>query len=161
MDTRLCEIVEKKNSRDFDGMLRVFRDLDDDKCILPPRFAVLKARAIQVAGDSSGYMLPDVECCLLEVIDADDSYLDAYIELAYYYYAVADDSEKALVFFDRAASLSRGCLRDAVIGRARSLADLGRLQDALACLDERVFDNSELDLLKRELNDLWGDSPNH
>lgn len=151
MDALLTKIIEKQRCKSFDEMLEIFRSLDDRGYDLPPRFAVLKARAIQVANNSHGYTLEDTEQCLLKAIKDDENYIDAYIELAFYYYAVVDDARKALLFFDQAICRSKSCLREALTGKAKSLTDLGRSKDALTCLRDQVIDEADFELIRKEL----------
>lgn len=151
MDVFLEKIIEKQSIRDFNEMLRLFRELDNHGYSLPPRFAVLKACTIQVADNSYGYSLHDVELCLLEVINNDENYIDAYLELGFYYYSIEDDCEKALKCFSNAIDKSTNHLREAIIGKTKSLADLHRHTEALACLDEKLIDEKYFELIRKEL----------
>jgi hypothetical protein len=151
MDTRLEKIIDKQKHKDFDEMLKIFRGLDDCEYELSPRFAVLKSVAIQLSDNSYGYSLQDAEHSLLDALKSDENYINAYIELAYYYYAVDDDAQKALIFFDQAISKSKGYLREAIIGKAKSLVDLDREKEALLCLNERFVNESDFELIRKEI----------
>ena len=152
MDTRLEEIIEKQKHKDYNGMLRVFHELDKCGYELPSKFALLKSCAIQLSDDSI-YILQDAEQCLLDVIKNDEYYIEAYIDLAFYYYAVEDNSEKSLSFFDQAISRSKNCLREAIIGKAKALADLNKIKESLTCLDdEKLIDETDFELIRNEIN---------
>lgn len=85
MKALLAKIIEKQKLKDFDGMLEIFRELENHNYLLPPRFAVLKSCAIQLTDDTYDYDLRDAELCLLEAIENDENYVPAHIDLGFYY----------------------------------------------------------------------------
>lgn len=58
----------------------------------------------------------------------------AHVELGHYLFAVEGNSRSALEQFDRALALAQECLLDALQGKAKAVADLGRREEALGCL---------------------------
>jgi tetratricopeptide (TPR) repeat protein len=90
---------------------------------------------------------------LLEAIENDENYVPAHIDLGFYYYAVEDDSEKALGYFEQAINKSASHLREAIIGKAKALADLDRHQEALACLNGNVIADADFGLIREELSE--------
>ena len=85
---------------------------------------VAKGRCLQLASDLAGGSLADARDAFLKALEVDPEYVPALIELAFFYYAVEDDAEKALPLFDRAIEISRAQMTDAVVGKSDCLEEL-------------------------------------
>lgn len=86
-----------------------------DECALTPRMFVRKAILLQFEDAPDG--TPDeIEAALKSALERDDKYIEAYIELARYYYALLDDSRTAKVYFLKAFDLLRGLHDDVIKG---------------------------------------------
>ncbi len=72
---------------------------------LSPRLHVLKATCLQLSEDE--HTLAEVESALRDAISVDDAYVDAHLELGWYYLNVLDDAPKAKAEFERARDLLR------------------------------------------------------
>lgn len=70
-----------------------------------PRLLVLKAMCLQLSKEDGP--LEDVESALQEALSLDDEYVDAYLELGWFLYAVQDQTAQAQAAFDRALHLLR------------------------------------------------------
>ncbi len=104
-----------------------------DECALTPRMLVRKAILLQFEDAPDGTP-QEIEAALESALKLDDKYIEAYIELGRYYYAVVDDSQKAKVYFLKALELLRGLNRETIHGlldcegELRSERDRGELQ---------------------------------
>lgn len=88
---------------------------------------VLRARAIQLLEDDSRYpRLEDAKRSLVLATRIDPTAVNALNELAFYTFAVEDDSETALALFDRSISIGLKYVREAYLGRIKALVDLGK-----------------------------------
>ena len=107
---------------DFSSALKLLHDSETLQQ-LTPRDLLLKGRILQLA-DGGESNLEEAEAALASALEMDEHNIEAMIELGYFYYAVADDTKKAKRLFDRAISLSREMLGDAVLGKGKCLAEL-------------------------------------
>jgi tetratricopeptide (TPR) repeat protein len=107
--------------QDFDGALAVLATLESRRPLTPAEL-VLKGRCIQL-GSEQAPALAEAEKAFAEALRLDDGYVPALLELAWFYYAVEDDSARALPLFEKAIALSQEQLTEAVIGKARCLEE--------------------------------------
>lgn len=94
-----------------------------DERALTPRMLVRKAMLLQFEDTPDGTP-QEIEAALQAALDLDDKYIDAYIELGRYYYAVLDDGPKAKVWFLRGLDLLRGLNKEIVQGLVDCDAEL-------------------------------------
>lgn len=90
--------------------LKEIRQLDQTR--LTPKLLVRKAMLMQFEDGSP----KDVEFTLVAALQLDEHYIDAYIELGRFYYAVLDDSSKARPYFEKALALLSTMNGDVVRG---------------------------------------------
>jgi hypothetical protein len=76
---------------------------------------VRKAILLQFDEDPNGTP-QEIEATLKMALDRDDRCIEAYIELGRYYYAIADDAEKAKPLFLRGLSLLRDLYKEILPG---------------------------------------------
>ena len=69
-----------------------------------------------------------------EVLELDNGNVEALIELAYFYYAVQNESRKSVKCFERAIELSEKNVETAYIGKAKAFIDLGEYRKAKVVL---------------------------
>jgi hypothetical protein len=108
-----------------------------------PRLLVLKAACLQL---SDGTSLTEVEESLLDAIEMDDEYVDAYIELGWFRLSVEDDAIRAEKTFDKARQLLRKLNTEAVRGALACAKELRPNQNQNAMSDElrhELFKNTE------------------
>jgi len=108
-------------ARDFDGALEELAVLESQRSLTPAEL-VLKGRCIQL-GSEQAPALVEAEKAFTEALRLDEGYVPALLELAWFYYAVEDDSARALPLFEKAIALSQERLTEAVIGKARCLEE--------------------------------------
>ncbi len=107
---------------DNQGLIHFFRSLSDDTELGADEL-VAKGRAILLGPEDNPFSLEDAERAFAEALEAAPTYVPALLELAWYYYAVQDDSRRALPLFERALEISRWSLTEAARGRAGCLAE--------------------------------------
>jgi len=73
---------------------------------LTPRMLVRKAILLQFEDTADGTP-QEVEAALEAAIERDDNYIEAYIELGHYYFAVQDNAQRARSSFLKALNLLR------------------------------------------------------
>lgn len=118
---------------------------------------VLKSVLIQALDDEESiklWKLKDAKEALEQAVKIDEKSIEALNELAFYIYAVEDDSEKALVFFERSINYCKEFLEEAYSGKIKCLVEVGKKDEALKCIEEafRIFpDSQELKQLSSEL----------
>ena len=86
-----------------------------------------------------GPSLNEARACLQRAVDLGDGTPNPHLELGHFTFAVADDAKASLNHFDHAFALSRRLLQDALVGKAKALAELDRREDPLACLAETYW----------------------
>lgn len=128
-----------RDQNNFNGLAAYFKRIENTGVDLPPYLLVLKARIIQLAEESADYTLEDVEESLLQAIQIEPDNLAAYIELGYFYYAVADQSDRSLSFFERAQEYAEKSLLSAMLGKAKALVDIGKSDEAVYFLNNSYF----------------------
>jgi len=59
--------------------------------------------------------------------------------LGQFLYAIEDDAEAAAQCFDKAITLCKRLLKEALLGQAKALTELGRASEAFACLAQTYW----------------------
>ena len=102
---RLKALLE---AQDYDGALEVLAELESRQSLTAAEL-VLKGRCIQLGSEQAPALI-EAEKAFAEALMLDEMYLPALLELAWFYYAVEDDSARALPFFEKAIALSQAQL---------------------------------------------------
>ena len=125
MKERHKSIVEKALGLHEEGchneaidLLRKFAHAFDS-----PQLHVLEGRLIQLAKSREGIELNEVEDAFKEALKIDDTYIEAYLELGWFYLNVQNDAVKAKEFFDEAEGLSRNQLLETLEGKLKCVAE--------------------------------------
>ena len=109
----LRRLIFEQKYNDALGVIEKFECLG---CVTPEIY-VWKAICIQMSGDvEDGYELADVRTSLHKAIEMDGLCIDAHIEFGHFLYAVEDNAEEAVIWFGKAADLSRDKLKDSANG---------------------------------------------
>ena len=130
--SRVVELVERA-LRDYPNSAKLWCVLGD---------------AIQMAGlteEIAPYPPDEVLRCYEKAASLDASCAEAQEEIGYYYDVLVDDPKRAVVAFRAAIRLGAG--KTAFIGLARSLAEVGDANAALAALEEST-DQDDPDVRK-------------
>ncbi|MFQ5873858.1 MAG: hypothetical protein ACE5JL_08660, partial [Dehalococcoidia bacterium] len=116
---------------------------------------VLKAQALQLLEDvDTPTPLTEAKRLLALAVTLDPKAVDALNELAFYTFAVEDQTKKALDLFERAMRTSLESFKEAQIGKIQCLLDLDRWSDCERALRDtrRVLGNApEIAQLEQEL----------
>ncbi len=119
-----------------------------------PSILVWKSRCIQLAADPTPYQFSDIEASLKQALAIDEEYIPAIIDLAYFYLNVLDDAGAAKELFERAISLCRDQITEAITGRAQCLAEKESKEEALNFLlnaTSHTLDQEKIEALKEEI----------
>lgn len=121
---------------------------------LPPNLLVMKGCWIQLSSDASDFTLEDAEESFLAAIQIDDTYVDAYLELGWFYFSVMDDAARAKPMFEKAVSVCSDQSAEAVKGIASCLAETQGKPNALQYLDhvrDQFWSTDALDAIREEV----------
>lgn len=110
-------------TEDREGLLHLFATLAPEADLTPGEL-VTKGRAILLGPDENPFSLEDAEAAFSQALAIEPTYLPALLELAWYYHAVQDDSQRALPLFERALELGRRSLTEAAQGYAGCLFEM-------------------------------------
>ena len=127
-DTERSRLRQLFNRGDYDGCLEVFRTLAESRPLTADEL-VQKSRCVQLG---SGTLAPaeEAEDSLNAALALAEEYVPAILELAWFRYAVRDDSRSALALFERAAQLAEAALEEARQGEAECREDLAQFGDS-------------------------------
>jgi tetratricopeptide (TPR) repeat protein len=126
--------------KDFNKAAHYFWEIEKSGLELPPALLVIKADVIQLS-DKSHYRLNSAEDALLQAIELEPHNLEAHIELGYFYYAIMEQSEKAVPHFEQAEKYAEKTFIAAILGKAKALIDLGLFNEAAEFLKRSYFAN--------------------
>ena len=121
-----------------------------------PHLYVLEGQILQLSDGSGEDELGDVENAFKRALAIDDTCVEAYLELGWFYLNVRDDAGKAEGCFQKAEELSRSQLLEALEGKLKCLAETGTLSAAkslLRQLQESVLSTDELLRLARAIKE--------
>ena len=120
-----------------------------------PYLLVWKAICIQLEdSEETQYDLSDVEAALQKALEIDEEYVEALLELGWFYYNVLDDARRAQPFFERLLKKCRDLTTEGLIGAARCIAERDSADDAIKFLDDTsqsLIDLEKLDEARRDL----------
>ena len=119
---RLSEYAERG---DHDGLVEALRRIEDLGQLDIPEL-LLKGRSVQLMSCEKGRGLDEAEAAFLEVLQRDPDNPEANLELGWYYYAVEDDPQRALPFFESARRVLQRHLSEAEEGIAKCQSELSR-----------------------------------
>ena len=115
---------------------------------LTARSLVRKAILLQFDDDADGAPR-EIEAALQTALQKDDKYIEAYIELGRYYYAVLDDSQTGRMYFLKALSLLRSFGEETIRGLVECDEETSPQKDRAEL--QRIYE--EMILGKREVAD--------
>lgn len=132
MDKELREKLKPLvESERFDEALSVLSSVEESRPLTADEL-VLKGSYIQLSSGVGTPPLNEAEHSLLEALRQDQDYVPALLELGWFYYAVENDAEKALPFFEKALATSLGELKEAIRGKKGCLEELKSSDEAEA-----------------------------
>ena len=116
------QIRARMRAEDFDGCLRSFKRLEQQRPLTPGEL-VVKSRCFQLASEEMGG-LESAEEALRTAIELDEDYIPALIDLGWFHYAIQDDAKKGLSYFVRAEELGKAQVEEARDGKEKCLEEL-------------------------------------
>lgn len=141
--SRMADSVERKtqrqirsliNSEKFEEVVDILQKTEKSRGLRPDEL-VLKARALQLGTGRRKNALKQAEAALLKATTIDERCAVAHLELAWFYYAVSNDPERAEPFFRRTLEICRDLNTEALVGLARCLEETRSVAAALKVLD--------------------------
>jgi len=159
MKALLSEVRRLFHLRRYDDILNLLEKSKDK--IIYPEIYVLKGTCIQLGDLENKYQLSDVELAYKNAIAIDSEYIEAWLELGWFYLCVNDDAIHAVNFFKKASDIAYSKvvnmeineeyyskqMTEAIIGEARCLIEIVSIQEALNFLEKNKF-NIFLDIEK-------------
>jgi len=148
----------------FDKVHQLFKDKKYDEALvelgsikndflLPPNISVLKGVCIQLGKDEKLPLgLEDAEKAYKNALEVDSEYINALLELGFFYLNVKDDATKALFQFKKAFALSRSKLTEAIQGYAECLSELESQEKALKFIEESINNSVDMDKLNKTID---------
>lgn len=107
----------------FDEVLLLMSAIEASRSLTLPEL-LLKGRSIQLASGKGTPPLSEAERTFLQILGQDGDYVPALLELGWFYFSVEDDAKRAMPLFERAISLSRSQLNEAIKGKEDCLEEL-------------------------------------
>ena len=116
----LLELESLRKEKRYDEIIDV---INSDKCLaVNPIGLTIKGRCLQLC--SRGASLKEIENCFIKAISLDPNYVDAMIELGWFYCNVKDSPDKAKYWFQEARRVVRQQVAEIKKGMASSRADV-------------------------------------
>lgn len=95
----------------------------EKKHSLPPNLLIIKATCIQLGSESSPYTLDDAEAAYKKALEIDPKYVKALNEIGNYYLNVLDKRNTARPYFEKALSIARTQISEAIGGIAECISE--------------------------------------
>jgi tetratricopeptide (TPR) repeat protein len=141
------------NQEKYDDLVALISEMESKGC-LHPELLNLKARCIQLAEQPVSARLEDVQKSLEKAITLDKTYFPAFVELGYFQLNVMDKAELALPFFDKAIEIINRIATEAILGKARCIAELKSKEDALHFVEQAKRDIIETNKMDEFMDDV-------
>jgi len=101
-----------------------------------PRLLIFWADLIQLQDTDEGPSLADAKAAYQRAIELSENSPEALTELGLFIYALEDNAQAALPYFEQAAEVCWSFLEQALVGQAEACAELERWSEAAALLRE-------------------------
>ena len=101
---------------------------------------VMRSQLIRLQDDENDTpSLEDAKADLIRAAELDDQSPVPLIEMGYFLYAIDDDAKAASAQFKKSITLCKELLREALVGQAGALEELGKYSEAKDCLMQAYF----------------------
>ena len=104
-----------------------------------PRLLGMWGALVQLQSGEVEATLDEAQAALRRAVDLDEESPGAWKELGHFLSAVEDDAPAASRCFDKAVRLCKNILAETLLANAQSLSELGRRDEALACIAEAYW----------------------
>ena len=143
----LYKIAKLDKADDYDGVLKEIKKLEQNS-LLPLNILVLKGTCIRLSDNQDIYSLEDAEKSYKKALAIDPDYVEALIELGYFYLDVMDDAKKAFPYFEDAIRVIKGQVNEAFIGHAFCMSELESPDKAI-----NLIQNLQISIDKEKVED--------
>jgi tetratricopeptide (TPR) repeat protein len=153
MNNPLDELKSLYAAERYDEALALTERMERGGLLYPEVF-VWKGRCLLLGDGRDLADISDIERVYRQALDIDDEYAPALLELGWFYLNVTDDAARARPLFDKAFSLLRDALTEAVEGVARCLSETDTRAAAalyLALVKHNLLDSGRIRNLKDEI----------
>jgi tetratricopeptide (TPR) repeat protein len=138
----------------YDELTALISEMES-KGWLHPELLTLKALCVQTTEEPISASLEDVRKSLEAAIALDKTYFPAFVELAYFQLNVMDDAEAALPLFEKAIEIINRIATEAILGKARCLAEAKSKEDGFHFVEQARKDIIEPDKMQEFEDDLF------
>lgn len=152
MSTTLEEIKIRYGKEEYKEALALVEKAEREG-LLHPELLVWKGRCLQLVDDTP-YQLSDIENIFNQALDIDSEFTPAMLELGWFYFNVLDDATQAVELFERAITILRRQLTDAVIGKIKCLLETKKRDEVLKYLSsvtQQPLDLSKIQKIRDEI----------
>lgn len=153
MTVSLEEIENRVKEGKIKEALSLIKQVEQEG-VLCPAVLVLKGNCIQLDDEKTSYDLSDAEDAFKRAIEMDEDYAPAIVELAWFYLNVLDDAKLAAELFERAVSLHRRGLTQAVIGKSKCLMETETKDAAKSYLAENTSSCLDMNEIGKVLEEI-------
>ena len=116
---------------------------------------IIKGACIQLGSGTAPYTLSDAEAAYKKALEIDPENLEALIEVGYYYFVMDNRADIARPYFDKALSIARIRLSEAIKGIAECISEtapseaLGFIEQAVKnAVDSQIIDKTVAEIKK-------------
>lgn len=153
MDNLFKKAQRLTNELKYDDLVTLISEMKAKGC-LHPELLNLKARCIQLSEQPISAGLEEVQKSLETAVALDKTYFPAYVELGYFQLNVMDNAETALPLFEKAIEIINQIATEAILGKAKCIAELKSKEDAFSFVEQAKKDIIEADKMEEFLDDV-------
>ena len=156
MKASLKEIKNRYREGRYKEALALIETIEREG-LLHPEVLVWKGRCIQLDDERTAYELSDAEQAYKQALSIDNEFTPAIVELAYLYLNVLDDAKQANTLFKKAVHSYKMLMTEAVVGLAKSIAEVKSKEAALRYLltiSTSLLDRSEIEEARKDIESL-------
>jgi tetratricopeptide (TPR) repeat protein len=151
-DIMVPNVKELVNAERFDEAVEELVRLEKERALSLPEL-VAKGELIQLGSATISHDLDEARRSFQDALDIDESYVPALIELAFFHYAVEDDSQQALPLFEKAVEICIRQLTEAVEGKMKCIEELHSAEAARSFLVEIARRCLDLESLEKRIDE--------
>jgi tetratricopeptide (TPR) repeat protein len=143
MKETFTKFKELYYAKQFDEALNEIAILEK-KHGLPLDVLIIKGMCIQLGSEKSPYRLDDAESAFKKALEIDPDNLEALIEIGHYYRAIDDRDDIAKTYFEKAFSIARTRISEAIQGIALCISETNP-SEALSFIEQAMKDSFDLE----------------
>lgn len=151
MEILLEKIHILYKSGKYDEAVTILEEIEKQG-MLNPAILVKKGNCV-LLGSGERYSLSDVEKMYKKALSIDNKYVEALIELGYFYLNVMDDAKHAKPYFQNAIDCLRDSMTESIIGMSKCISEIDSDEKALQFLNDVLsvtIDSAKINTQKKE-----------